>query len=100
MKKIKDSPETEEEVRIRYLFEGITRPTKDLTVISTKVVKIDCNKCGAPNLLRQQKYLGKSTKCGKIGLFVNVAGGNRKTNYVKEEKTRSTGAEDWSPDTI
>ena len=47
--KLNDSPETEEEKKIRYLNNKKTRNIKELSEKPTKFKKIDCNSCGAPN---------------------------------------------------
>ena len=44
-----DSPETEEEKKIRYLNKRKTKSTNELSEKPTKFKKLDCNRCGAPN---------------------------------------------------
>ena len=47
--KLNDSPETEEEKKIRYLKKRKTRNIKEPSEKPTKFKKIDCNRCRAPN---------------------------------------------------
>ena len=56
--KLNDSPETEEEKKIRYLNKRKTNSTKELSEKPTKFKKVDCNRCGAPNWSRQHECPG------------------------------------------
>ena len=100
-KKIKDSLETEEEKKIRYLNTRKTRPSKKLPDKPTISKKMDSNKCGAPNWSRHEcPARGKKcATCGKICHFAKCCRSNRKVNHVKGE-TSSAGEDDWSQDTI
>ena len=53
--KLNDSPQTEEEKRIRYLNKRKTRTNKETEDKPAKFKKMDCNRCGAPNWSRQQE---------------------------------------------
>ena len=53
--KLNDSPETEEEKKIRYLNKRKAKSHKEQTDKPTKFKKMDCNRCGAPNWSRQHK---------------------------------------------
>ena len=53
--KLNDSPETEEEKKIRCLNKRKTKSTKDLSEKPTKFKEVDCNRCGAPNWPRQHE---------------------------------------------
>ena len=48
--KLDDSPETEK--KIRYLNKRKTKPIKEQPEKPTKLKKVDCNRCGAPNWSR------------------------------------------------
>ena len=50
--KLNDSPETEEEKKIRYLNKRKIKSTKELSAKPTKLKKLDSNRCGAPNWSR------------------------------------------------
>ena len=63
--KLNDSPETEEEKKIRYLNNRKRKNTKDLSEKPTKFKKVDCNRCGAPNWSRQHECPAKGKKCAK-----------------------------------
>ena len=67
--KLNDSPETEEEKKIRYLTKRKTRTNKETDDKPAKFKKIDCNRSGAPNWSRHEcSARGKKcAKCGKIG---------------------------------
>ena len=78
--KLNDSPETEEEKKIRYLNKRKTRNTKDLSEKPTKFKKVDCNRCGAPNWSRQHKCPAKGKKCikcEKIGHYAKYCRTNK-----------------------
>ena len=63
--KLKVSPETEKEKKIRYLNKRKTKNTKELSDKLTKFNKIDCSRCGAPNCSRQHECPAKGKKCAK-----------------------------------
>ena len=63
--KLNDSPETEEEKKIRYLNKKKTKSTKQLSEKPTKFKKLDCNRCGAPNWSRHHKCPARGMKCAK-----------------------------------
>ena len=63
--KLNDSPETEEEKKIRYLNERRTKGTKELSEKPTKFKKLDCKRCGPPNWTRQHECPAKGKKCAK-----------------------------------
>ena len=63
--KLTDSPETEEEKKIRYLKKRKTKSTKDLLEKLTKIKKVDCIRCGAPNWSRQHECPARGKKCAK-----------------------------------
>ena len=101
--KLNDSPETEEEKKIRYVNKRKTKITKEQPERPAKLKKIDCNRCGAPNWSRQHECPArgkKCAKCGKIGRFAKCCRAKRKVNHLMEGKTSSAGEDDWTPNTI
>ena len=54
--KLNDSPETEDEKKIRFLIKRKTRSTKKPTDKPAKFKKLDCRRCEAPNWSRQHEY--------------------------------------------
>ena len=101
--KLNDSPETEEEKKIRYLNKRKTRNTKDLSEKPTKFKKVDCNRCGAPNWSRQHECPAKGKKCmkcEKIGHYAKYCRTNKRVNHVQDDEASSAEEDDWSPNTI
>ena len=101
--KLNDSPETEEEKKIRYLNKRKIKPTKEQPEKPTKFKKVYCNRCGAPNRSRQHECPArgkKCAKCGKIGHFAKCCRTNKRVNHIMEEETSSANEDDWKPNTI
>ena len=101
--KLNDSPETEEEKKIRYLNKRKTRNTKELSKKPTKFKKIDCNRCGAPNWTRQHECPAKGKKCTKsenIGHHAKCCRTNKRINHIEDDEASSAEVDDWSPNTI
>ena len=101
--KLNDSPETEEEKKIRYLIKRKIKPTNEQPEKPTKVKKVDCNRCGAPNWSRQPECPARGKKCancGKIGHFAKCCRTNKRVNHIMEEETSSANEDDWTPNTI
>ena len=101
--KVNDSPETEEEKKIRYVNKRKTNITKEQPERQVKFKKIDCNRCGAPNWSCQHECPARGKKCaksGKIGHFAKCCPSNRKVNHLMEGETSSAGEDDWTPNTI
>ena len=101
--KLNDSPETEEEKKIRYVNKRKTTTTKEQPEKPAKFKKIDCNRCGAPNWSRQHECPArgkKCAKCGKIGHFAKCCRANKRVNHLMEGETSSAGEDDWTPNTI
>ena len=101
--KLNDSPETEEEKKIRYLNERKAKSFKEQTDKPIKFKKMDCNKCGAPNWSRQHECPArgkKCAKCEKIGHYAKCCRTNKKINRIQEQETSSAEEDDWSPNTI
>ena len=101
--KLNDSPETEEEKKIRYVNKRKTHPNKETRDKPAKFKKADCNRCGAPNWSRPHEcpVRGKKcAKCGKPGHFAECCRSNKKINHKQDEATSSAEDDEWSPDTI
>ena len=101
--KLNDSPEKEEEKKIRYVNKRKTKITKEQPEKPAKFKKIDCNRCGAPNLSRQYECPArgkKCAKCGKIGHFAKCCRANRKVNHLIEGETSSASEDHWTTNTI
>ena len=101
--KLNDSPETEEEKKIRYVNKRKTKITKEQPEKPENFKKIDCNRCGAPNWSRQHECPArgkKCAKCGQIGPFAKCCRANRKANHLMEGERSSAGEDDWTPNTI
>ena len=101
--KLNDSPETEEEKKIRYLNKRKAKSFKEQTDKPIKFKKMDCNKCGAPNWSRQHECPArgkKCAKCEKIGHYAKCCRTNKKINRIQEQETSSAEEDDWSPNTI
>ena len=77
--KLNDSPETEEEKKIRYVNKRKTKITKEQSKRPAKIKKIVCNRCGAPNWSRRHESPAggmKCAKCGDIGHFAKCCRAN------------------------
>ena len=93
----------QKEKKIRYLNKCKIKPTRELPEKPTKLKKVDCNCCGAPNWSRQHECPArgkKCAKCGKIGHFAKFCRTNKKGNHIMEEETSSANEDDWTPNTI
>ena len=71
--KLNDSPETEEEKKIRYLNKRKAKSHKEQMDKPTKFKKMDCNRCGAPNWSRQHEFPARGKKCAKCEKFGHYA---------------------------
>ena len=101
--KLNDPLETEEEKKIRYLNKRKTKSTKELSEKPTKIKKLDCNRCGAPNWSRQHDCPAKGKKCAKfekIGRYAKCCRTNKRVNHVQDNEASSAEEDDWSPNTI
>ena len=101
--KLNDSPETEEEKKIRYLNKRKAKSFKEQTDKPTKFKNMDCSKCGAPNWSRQHECPArgkKCAKCEKIGHYAKCCRTNKKINRIQEQETSSAEEDEWPPSTI
>ena len=101
--KLNDSPETEEEKKIRYLSIRKTKGTKELSEKPTKFKKLDRNRCRAPNWTRQHECPGKGKKCAKcekIGHNAKYCRTNKRINHIQDDVASSADDDDLSPNTI
>ena len=101
--KLNDSPGTEEEKKFRYVNNRKTKNTKEQPEKPANFKKVNCNRCGASNWLRQHEFPTrgkKCAKCGKIGHFAKCCRANRKVNHLMEGETSSAGEDDWTPNKI
>ena len=101
--KLNDSPETEEEKKIRYLNKKKIKGTKEVSEKPTKFEKLNFNICGAPNWTRQHECPAKEKKCAKcekIGHYAKYCRTNKKINHIQYDVASSAEDDDWSPNTI
>ena len=101
--KLNDSPETEEEKKIRYVNKRKTHPNKETGDKPSKFKKPDHDRCGAPNWSRQHECPArgkKCAKCGKPGHFAKCCRSNKRIYHTQDETTSSAEDDEWSPDTI
>ena len=101
--KLNDSPETEDEKKIGYFHKRKAKSTKKPTDKPTKLKKLDCNRCGAPNWSRQHKCPAREKKCAKceqIGQYAKGYRTNKRVNRIQEHETSRAEEVDWSPNTI
>ena len=101
--KLNDSPETEEEKKIRYLNKRKAKNHKKQMDKPTKFKKMDCTRCEAPNWSRQHECPARGKKCAKCeknGHYAKCCRTNKKVNRIQEHETSSVEEGDWSPNTI
>ena len=102
--KLNDSPETDEEKKIRHVEKRKFKLTKEQADKNTKFRRMDCNnRCGAPNWSKQHECLArgkKCAKCGKPGHYAKCCRSMKKINHIAEEETNSADEDDWTPDRI
>ena len=60
--KVNDSPETDEETKMRHVEKRKLKSTRDQTDWNTKSRRMHCNRCGAPNWSRQQECPARGKK--------------------------------------
>ena len=101
--KLIDSPETEEEKKIRHVDKRKITKNKEQTEPYLKTRRLDCKKCGAPNWSKQHECPArgnKCEKCGKLGHYAKCCRSIRKMNHIADEETESADEDDWTPDKI
>ena len=100
--KLNESPETEEEKKIRHVDKRKLAKKKQ-TERYPKTRRLDCNKCGAPNWSKQHECPArgkKCAKCGKLGHYAKCCRSMRKINHIADEEAESADEDDWIPDKI
>ena len=100
--KLNDSPETEEEKKIRYVNKRKAKSHKEQMDKPTKFKKMDCNRCGAPNWSKQHECPARGKNCAKcenFGHYAKCCKTNKKVNRIQEHETSSAEEDDWSPNT-
>ena len=101
--KLNESPETEEEKKIRHVDKRKLAKNKEQTERYPKTRRLDCNKCGAPNWSKQHECPArgkKCAKCGKLGHYAKCCRSMRKINHIADEEAESADEDDWIPDKI
>ena len=100
---LNDTPETEEEKKIRYLSKRKAKSDKEPMDKQTKFKKLDCNRRGAPNWSIQHKCPARRNKCAeceKIGHYAKCCITDKSVNHIQEHETSSAEEDDFSPNTI
>ena len=101
--KLNESPETEEEKKIRHVHKRKLTKSKEQTERYPKTRRLDCNKCGAPNWSKQHECPArgkKCAKCGKLGYYAKCCRSMRKINHIADEEAENADKDDWIPDKI
>ena len=100
--KLNDSPETEDEKKIRYLNKRKTK-TREPMDKPAELNKLDCNRCGAHNWPRQHECPARGNicaECEKIGHYAKSCRTNKIVKRIQEHETSSAEGDDWSPNSI
>ena len=90
--KLYESPETEEETKIRHVYKRKSKNSEEQTERYSKTRRLDCNNCGAPNWSKQHECPAtgkKYMKCGKLGHYAKFRRSARKMNHVSDEQAYS-----------
>ena len=77
--------------------------TKEQTERYRKTMRLDCNRCGAPDWFKQHDCFAKGRKCikcGKMRHHAKYCRSTRKINHIADEETYSADEDDWTPDRI
>ena len=101
--KLNESPETEEEKKIRHVDKRKLTKNKEQTERHPKTRRLDCNKCRAPNWSKQHESPTrgkKCAKCGKLSHNAKCCRSMRKINHIADEEEESADKDDWIPDKI
>ena len=101
--KLNESPETEEEKKIRHVDKRKLTRNKEQTERYPKTRRLDSNKCGAPNWSKQPECAArgkKCAKCGKLGHYAKCCRSMRKINHIADEEAVSADEDDWTPNKI
>ena len=70
--KLNESPETEEEKKIRHVDKRKLAKNKEQTERYPKTRRLDCNKCGASNWSKQHECPARGKKCAKCGKLGSI----------------------------
>ena len=101
--KLNESPETDEDKKIRHVEKRKLKYGKEHTERNPKTARrLDCNRCGAPNWSKQHECPAKGTKCakcGKLGHYAKCCRSGRKINHIADEADSADEVE-WTPDRI
>ena len=100
---LNESPETEEENKIRYVARRKLKNIQEPTERHPKTRRLDCNKCGAPNWFKQHECRARGKKCIKFGNLEHYAKGCRsagKLNHIADAEAHSADEDNWIPDKI
>ena len=81
--KLNESPETEEEKKIRHVDKRKLTNNKEQTERYPMTRRLDCNKCGGPNWSKQHECPARGKKC------VKCCRSTRKMNQIADEEAES-----------
>ena len=103
--KLNESPETEEEKKIRHVDKRKLTQNEEQTERYPKTRRLDCKKCGAPNWSKQLECPARGKKCAKcciLGHYAKCCRSIRKINHIADEEAERESADedDWIPDKI
>ena len=91
--KLNESPETDEDKKIRHVEKRKLKYGKEHTERNPKTARrLDCNRCGAPNWSKQHECPAKGkkcAKCGKLGHYAKYCWSGRKINHIADEEAYS-----------
>ena len=98
--KLNESPETEEEKKIRHVDKRKLTKNKEQTERYPKTRRLDCNECNWSKQHECPARGKKCAKCGKLGHYAKCCRSMRKINHIADEETESANEDDWTPDKI
>ena len=102
--KLNESPETDEDKKIRHVEKRKLKYGKEHTERNPKTARrLDCNRCGAPNWSKQHECPAKGkkcAKCGELGHYAKCCRSGRKINHIADEEAYSADEDEWTPDRI
>ena len=101
--KLNESPETEEEKKLRHVDKRNLKNNKEPTERYSKAKRMDSNKCGVPNWSKQHECPVRGKKyrtCGKLGHYAKCCRSARKIIHIADKKAFNADEDDWEPDRI